>query len=122
MAAVTFENVGKTYPDGTRAVTDLDLEIADGEFVILVGPSGCGKSTLLRMIAGLEDPSSGDILLNGEPVLDLAPRDRSIVTLSALVARNQTAELPRYLDLALDSGVKPSEISEALTHLAFYSG
>ena len=54
MASIVFEGVGKRYPDGFAAVRSLDLEIADGEFLVLVGPSGCGKSTALRMIAGLE--------------------------------------------------------------------
>ena len=53
MASITFDKVGKVYPGGTRAITDVNLDIADGEFLVLVGPSGCGKSTLLRMIAGL---------------------------------------------------------------------
>ena len=55
MAGVTFDDVSKIYPDGTRAVNDIDLEINDGEFMVLVGPSGCGKSTTLRMVAGLEE-------------------------------------------------------------------
>ena len=59
VAGVTFDSVGKVYPDGTRAVSDRDLEIEDGEFMVLVGPSGCGKTTALRMVAGLEDISDG---------------------------------------------------------------
>ena len=61
MAAVTFNGVGKVYPDGTRAVTDLNLEIGDGEFMVFVGPSGCGKTTALRMVAGLEEITEGEI-------------------------------------------------------------
>ena len=63
MAWVTFSGVGKVYPDGTRAVDGLDLEVADGEFVVLVGPSGCGKTTALRMVAGLEDITEGTIMI-----------------------------------------------------------
>ena len=59
MAEVTFDDVGKVYPDGTRAVSGLNLDIADGEFMVLVGPSGCGKTTALRMLAGLEDITEG---------------------------------------------------------------
>ena len=57
MASLSFQDVGKTYPDGTRAVIDLTLAIADGEFIALVGPSGCGKTTVLGMVAGLEEPT-----------------------------------------------------------------
>src|ERR671918_1483736 len=78
MAEITFQNVWKRYPDGFEAVKDMNLEIGDGEFMILVGPSGCGKSTALRMIAGLEDISDGDLIIGGERVNDLAPRDRDI--------------------------------------------
>ena len=78
MSTVLLKDVTKVWPDGTVAVDRVSLDVADGEFLVLLGPSGCGKSTILRMIAGLEDPSEGDILLNGDPVLELAPRDRSI--------------------------------------------
>ena len=61
MAGVSFDGVTKTYADGTTAVRDLDLEIEDGEFMVLVGPSGCGKTTALRMVAGLEDISAGTL-------------------------------------------------------------
>jgi len=78
VAEITFQNIWKRYPDGFEAVKDMNLEIGDGEFMILVGPSGCGKSTALRMIAGLEDISEGDLVIGGERVNDLAPRDRDI--------------------------------------------
>ncbi|XVU25895.1 ABC transporter ATP-binding protein [Actinoplanes sp. CA-054009] len=78
MSTVSLKDVTKVWPDGTVAVDNLSLDVDDGEFLVMLGPSGCGKSTVLRMIAGLEDPSEGDILLNGDPVLELAPRDRSI--------------------------------------------
>jgi multiple sugar transport system ATP-binding protein len=75
---VTFQSVSKVYPDGTRAVNDLNLEIEDGEFMVLVGPSGCGKTTALRMVAGLEDISEG-VLRIGERVVNHVPsRDRDI--------------------------------------------
>src|SRR3954465_10809846 len=84
MADIQLREVTKRYPDGTEAVKQVDLEIGDGEFMILVGPSGCGKSTALRMIAGLEEISDGDLLIGGERVNDLAPRDRDI----AMVVQN----------------------------------
>jgi multiple sugar transport system ATP-binding protein len=78
VAAVAFEGVGKVYADGTRAVSGMDLEIQDGEFMVLVGPSGCGKTTALRMVAGLEDISEG-VLRIGERVVNHVPaRDRDI--------------------------------------------
>jgi multiple sugar transport system ATP-binding protein len=78
MAEITLNQIWKRYPDGFEAVKAVDLEIADGEFMILVGPSGCGKSTALRMIAGLEDITDGDLIIGGDRVNDLAPRDRDI--------------------------------------------
>ena len=78
MAGLLLEGVGKTWPDGTEAVRDVDFEAADGEFVVLVGPSGCGKSTTLRMIAGLESVSRGRILLGGRDVTSLPARERNL--------------------------------------------
>src|SRR3954451_14872200 len=78
MAEIQFKEITKRYPDGFEAVKAIDMDIGDGEFMILVGPSGCGKSTALRMIAGLEDITSGDLIIGGERVNDLAPRDRDI--------------------------------------------
>jgi multiple sugar transport system ATP-binding protein len=78
VAEVTFEGVAKVYPDGTRAVTGLDLSIGDGEFVVLVGPSGCGKTTALRMVAGLEEISEGVIRISDRVVNHVAAKDRDI--------------------------------------------
>jgi multiple sugar transport system ATP-binding protein len=78
MAGVTFDRVGKVYADGTRAVEELSVDIADGEFVVLVGPSGCGKTTALRMLAGLEEISEGEIRIGGEVVNRLEPRKRDV--------------------------------------------
>jgi multiple sugar transport system ATP-binding protein len=78
MADIVLDKVTKRYPDGFEAVKSLDLNIADGEFMILVGPSGCGKSTALNMIAGLEDISAGELRIGGEVVNQRAPRDRDI--------------------------------------------
>jgi multiple sugar transport system ATP-binding protein len=78
MAAVSFTNVGKVYRDGTKAVSDFNLEVADGEFMVFVGPSGCGKTTALRMVAGLEDITEGEIRIGGEVVNGLHPRKRDV--------------------------------------------
>lgn len=78
MAEIVLDHVNKSYPDGHTAVRDLNLTIADGEFLILVGPSGCGKTTTLNMIAGIEDISSGELRIAGERVNEKAPKDRDI--------------------------------------------
>ncbi len=78
MAKIVFDGVTKQYPDGYEAVKDMNLEIEDGEFVILVGPSGCGKSTALRMVAGLEDITDGALRIGDEVVNQKAPKDRDV--------------------------------------------
>ncbi|MBE1283322.1 MAG: sn-glycerol-3-phosphate ABC transporter ATP-binding protein UgpC [Rhodobacteraceae bacterium] len=78
MATLSIKSLGKTYPGNVTAVQDVDVEIADGEFIVLVGPSGCGKSTILRMIAGLEAITTGDLHIDGERVNDREPGDRNI--------------------------------------------
>jgi multiple sugar transport system ATP-binding protein len=78
MAAVTFSEVSKVYPDGTRAVSGMDLGSEDGEFIVLVGPSGCGKTTALRMVAGLEEITEGEIRIGERVVNHVPPRDRDI--------------------------------------------
>ncbi|MEY2460834.1 MAG: multiple sugar transport system ATP-binding protein, partial [Acidimicrobiaceae bacterium] len=78
MADIVLDNVTKRYPDGVLAVDKISLEVADGEFVILVGPSGCGKSTTLNMIAGLEDITEGELRIGGKTVNNQAPKDRDI--------------------------------------------
>ena len=78
MGAINISSVGKVYPNGTRALEDVNIEINDGEFVVLVGPSGCGKTTLLRMVAGLEDITEGEISIADNVVNEVAPKDRDI--------------------------------------------
>ena len=78
MASVEFDHVTKRFPDGTVAVNDIELEVADGEFMILVGPSGCGKTTALRMVAGLEQITEGEIRIGGRVVNRLDPPDRDV--------------------------------------------
>src|SRR5919201_4447996 len=78
LASVTFDGIGKVYPDGTRAVSDLTLDVGDGELVVLVGPSGCGKTTALRMVAGLEAISEGVLRIGERVVNHVPPRNRDI--------------------------------------------
>ncbi len=78
MARLQFNDINKIYPNGVQAVFDFKMEIVDGEFIVLVGPSGCGKSTTLRMIAGLEEISTGDLVVDDRRINDIAPKDRDI--------------------------------------------
>src|SRR6187397_3461742 len=109
MAAITLQKLNKHYGRVFHAVKDVDLEIADKEFVALVGPSGCGKSTTLRMIAGLEDISSGDIRIGGKVVNHLPPRDRDV----AMVFQNYALyqHMSVYDNLAF--GLRNKKVAEA---------
>lgn len=78
MAAVEFDHLDKTWPNGTRAIADLTLQVADGELLVCVGPSGCGKSTTLRMVAGLEEPSSGSLSIGGREMTGVPPQRRNV--------------------------------------------
>ncbi|GMA30546.1 ABC transporter ATP-binding protein [Litorihabitans aurantiacus] len=110
MSAITLKNIVKKYGDGYAAVNDVSLEIADGEFVILVGPSGCGKSTLLRMIVGLEDITSGELLIADDLVNDKAPRDRDL----AMVFQNYALypHLTVFENIAFPLRLTKGELSE----------
>jgi multiple sugar transport system ATP-binding protein len=98
MAEIALENLTKVYPDGTEAVTSLDLEVADGEFIVFVGPSGCGKTTALRMVAGLESITDGAVKIDGHVVNDLPPKDRDV----AMVFQNYA--LYPHMDAAGNMG------------------
>jgi multiple sugar transport system ATP-binding protein len=98
MAGVTLKNIGKSYDGGPETVRDVSIDIADGEFCVFVGPSGCGKSTLLRMIAGLENITSGELRIGGQRVNDLAPSERNI----AMVFQNYA--LYPHMDVAENIG------------------
>ena len=78
MSTLSFKGLNKVYPNKVQAVFDFNLEIQDKEFIVFVGPSGCGKSTTLRMVAGLEQISSGELYIDNELVNDVAPKDRNI--------------------------------------------
>src|SRR3954454_5964235 len=119
VSTVALEDVTKVWPDGTVAVDRVSLGVNDGEFMVLLGPSGCGKSTVLRMIAGLENPSEGAILLNGEPVMDLAPRDRSIAMVFQDFALYPHMSVGENIGFPLKlSGVEPGSRGERVGDVA----
>jgi multiple sugar transport system ATP-binding protein len=101
MAELAFEGVSKVFPDGTHAVSRLDLEVGDGELMILVGPSGSGKSTALRMLAGLEEATSGTIRIGGRVVNDIAPKDRDIAMVFQSYALYPHMDVARNMGFAL---------------------
>jgi sn-glycerol 3-phosphate transport system ATP-binding protein len=108
MAEVSFHEVGKVFPDGTTAVRDLTCTVRDGEFMVLVGPSGCGKTTALRMVAGLEQPSSGAIAIGGEVVNGVPPRARDI----AMVFQNYALYPHKTVAENLSFGLKMHKVDK----------
>jgi multiple sugar transport system ATP-binding protein len=119
MADIVFDKVVKRYDDGFEAVKSLDLEIADGEFMILVGPSGCGKSTALRMVAGLEDITGGEMRIGGDVVNDRAPKDRDIAMVFQNYALYPHMTVARNMGFALElKGVDKSEIDKKVRDAA----
>ena len=109
MSTIVFEHIGKRYGDGFEAVKDMNLEIADGEFMILVGPSGCGKSTALRMVAGLEDISDGELKIDDEIVNQRAPKDRDIAMVFQNYALYQHMTVRENMGFALKLAKVPQE-------------
>jgi multiple sugar transport system ATP-binding protein len=123
MAAITLSKLNKHYGSLFHAVKDVDLEIADKEFVALVGPSGCGKSTTLRMIAGLEDVTSGDIRIGGRLVNHLPPRDRDVAMVFQNYALYQHMSVYDNLAFGLRNKKTPApEIKAAINHAATMLG
>jgi multiple sugar transport system ATP-binding protein len=119
MAAIEIQDVSKRYRDGTVAVHDLSLEIADGEFTVLVGPSGCGKTTLLRMIAGLEEITTGTISIGERVVNDLTPRDRDIAMVFQNYALYPHMTVAKNMGFALRRAKVPAEeIRRKVEHAA----
>jgi multiple sugar transport system ATP-binding protein len=119
MAEIAYDSVDKIYPDGTQAVHDLDLEIGDGELMVLVGPSGCGKTTALRMLAGLEEISEGEIRIGDRIVNDLTPKDRDIAMVfqSYALYPHMTVEQNLAFGLKLRK-VPKKEINERVRQVA----
>ena len=120
MASVTFDHATLQYPGSTRpAVDDLHLEIDDGEFLVLVGPSGCGKSTSLRMLAGLEQVTSGSILLDGDDVTEVDPKDRDIAMVFQNYALYPHMSVAENMGFALKLAKRPKhEIRERVEKAA----
>jgi multiple sugar transport system ATP-binding protein len=119
MSEITLEGVTKVFADGSEAVKDMNLEIGDGEFMILVGPSGCGKSTALRMIAGLEDISGGEVKIGGDVVNDRAPKDRDIAMVFQNYALYPHMTVRENMGFALKlAGVEKGEIDSKVEEAA----
>jgi len=119
MSEIVLDEVTKVFDDGYEAVKDLSLDIADGEFVILVGPSGCGKSTALRMIAGLEDISSGELKIGDEVVNDRSPKDRDIAMVFQNYALYPHMTVRENMGFALSlAGVDKAEIDQKVEEAA----
>src|ERR1051325_3622547 len=119
MAEIELRDITKRYADGFEAVKHMDLDIVDGEFIILVGPSGCGKSTALRMIAGLEDITEGELKIGGEVVNDLAPKDRDIAMVFQNYALYPHMSVRDNMGFALKlRKEKPDEINRRVTDAA----
>ena len=119
MASIRFKNVEKTYDNNVTVVPNLNLDIKDKEFVVLVGPSGCGKSTTLRMIAGLEDITSGELYIGDKVVNDLAPKDRNIAMVFQTYALYPHMTVYKNMAYALTLQKRPKdEIDRKVKHAA----
>ena len=119
MAELTLSNVGKTYPGGVTAVTGADFVIADGEFIVLVGPSGCGKSTILRMIAGLEEITTGEVSIAGRVVNRLEPGERDIAMVFQNYALYPHMSVRRNMEYGLrNQGMRKDEITRRIAEAA----
>jgi multiple sugar transport system ATP-binding protein len=119
MAAITLSHIGKVYDDGTRAVRDLDIDVADGEFLVFVGPSGCGKTTALRMIAGLEGITEGELRIGDRVVNQVPPRDRDLAMVFQSYALYPHLSVRDNIAFGLQLRKMPrSQIRERVEHAA----
>jgi len=119
MAGVDFEHVDKVYPDGTRAVIDCDLQVDDGELLVVVGPSGCGKSTVLRLLAGLEQATRGTLRIGGRVVNDLSPQERNVAMVFQDYALYPHMSVRRNLEFPLRMrGLAPAEMRRQVDRVA----
>lgn len=119
MPFLELQNLQKTYPDGTRAVRGIDLQVDKGEFIVLLGPSGCGKTTTLRMIAGLEDPTGGRITLDNQNVTHLPPSQRDVGFVFQFYALYPHMTVQKNIAFPLENiGTSPSDIETAIDRVA----
>ncbi|WP_433224311.1 ABC transporter ATP-binding protein [Dactylosporangium sp. CS-047395] len=119
MATVALKDVMKVFADGTVAVDRVNLDVGQGEFMVLLGPSGCGKSTLLRMVAGLEDPTSGAIIMDGELANDLPPRERGVAMVFQDFALYPHMTVGENIGFPLRlSGIEPEPRAEQVAEVA----
>jgi len=119
VAELSLEGLTKIYPNGFKAVDELSIDIADGEFLVLVGPSGCGKSTALRMVAGLEEITSGKLSINGEQMNDVEPKDRNIAMVFQNYALYPHLDVEKNIGFALKlSGLSKPEIDSKVSEAA----
>lgn len=119
MAEITLKGASMTYPNGTKALTDVDLTVRDHEFMVLLGPSGCGKSTLLRLVAGLEKPTAGEVLFDGQVVNELEPLKRNVAMVFQSFALYPHLNVYKNMAFPLKSmKLKPEEIQRRVEEAA----
>lgn len=119
MATVELANVKKVYPNGAEAVRGVDMKVADGEFIVFVGPSGCGKSTMLRMVAGLEDITSGDIMIDERVINSVSPADRDVAMVFQNYALYPHMTVRNNMSYGLkNQGLPKAEIDAKVTETA----
>ena len=113
MGSITLNKINKSFGD-TEVLKNIDLDINDGEFLILVGPSGCGKSTLMNLIAGLEDITSGEIVIDGKDISNESPKDRDIAMVFQSYALYPTMNVARNICFGLEMRKTPKKEQEAI--------
>ncbi len=118
MAHLSLRNLSKTYPNGVAAVRDFSFEVADGDFVVIVGPSGCGKSTVLRLIAGLETCDGGDILVDGNSILQKTPQQRNVAMVFQDYALYGAMTVRQNIAVGLEKRFSEAEIDEKVRAVA----
>ena len=119
MSELSLEKLTKVYPNGFKAVDGLSVDIADGEFLVLVGPSGCGKSTALRMVAGLEEITSGELSIGGESMNEVEPKDRNVAMVFQNYALYPHLDVEKNIGFALKlSGLPKPEIDAKVLEAA----